>query len=127
MAEDDDGLAQVLAEIDAKTPRHHGGEPWTLYLIQALWPYPAGAERQDTLKRIRSRCLENGRPLKPTFEQTVQRSFNNHNLDRGGEPPMYPLFHCGGRLGSGVWGVRHEYTRKWLAENRPRLNQAQLE
>ena len=126
MAEDDDFLAQVLAEIDANTGNPHGSEPWTLYLIQALWPYPAGAERQDTLKRIRHRCIQNGRPLKPTFEQTVQRSFNHHNSDRGGKPPTHPLFHCGGRLGSGVWAVSHERARKWMVENRLKLNQSQL-
>ncbi|WP_174275024.1 hypothetical protein [Sphingomonas bacterium] len=117
MAEDDDFLAQLDAEIVEQIKSSGGGDPWALYLIRALWPYPSGAERQDTLKGIEAQCAKVGRKLRPTFEQTVQRTFNNHNSDRCGHAPKHPLFHCVGGIGSGVWALHHDNAKVWMAKN----------
>ena len=122
MLEQDEFFAQLEAEIAKHINGSGGSDPWALHLIRALWPYPKGAERQDTLKRIENSCSKNGRTLNRTFEQTVQRTFNNYNSDRKGQPPKHALFHCAGQLGSGIWALHYENAKKWMTENRLRLD-----
>ncbi len=122
MTETNDFFAYLDAEIAAHIKRAGGGDPWALYLTRALWPYPSGAERQVMLKRIKLHCAEQGRALNESFEQTVQRTFNNHNSDRRGEPPKRPLFHCDRRLGSGLWALHHDNAKKWMVENKLQLD-----
>ena len=114
----DDFLAELDREIAEHIKSAGGSDPWALYLIRALWPYPSGTERRDTLRLIEVWCAEAGRQLKPSYEQTVQRTFNSHNSDRNGPPPKHPLFHCGGKSGSGKWALHHEKAKDWMDAKR---------
>lgn len=120
--DDDDFLAELDRKITAMIRGGGGSDPWALYLIRALWPYPSGTERQDTLQRIKERCAADGRKLQPSYEQTVQRTFNSHNSDRSGAPPKTPLFHCGGQPGSGLWALHHDNAKAWMTAQKLSLD-----
>lgn len=90
--------------------------PLVLHLIRSLWNHLKGAKRQYILDCVKERCVDVGRVIPSTFDQTVQKAFNDHNSDRAGITPKQPLFHCGGKLGSGRWELHHDAAKAWMAK-----------
>ncbi|MBA3448800.1 MAG: hypothetical protein H0T56_14585 [Pseudaminobacter sp.] len=120
----DDETAWLLEAID-RIEREQAGRqkrrenPWALYLIKVLWPYPNGLARRTAIDRIWAARREANLPMPTEFDRTVQSIFNGHNSQspefrRRGTPPEGDLFYPVGGKGSGKWAVYHDKAKEWV-------------
>jgi hypothetical protein len=91
--------------------------PLVLDIIRALMPYPR-RRRPDVIDAVFYARNDRGNRIPPTFENSVQTAFNQHNRDSSvwqkTADARKAIFYCPGGSGSGWWAVDKERAREWL-------------
>lgn len=70
-------MDDFFADIDEQIERLGGG--WAAYLVRALWNHQVGLDRQLVIDAVLEDALDRGRPVPPSFESTIQATFQQHN------------------------------------------------
>ena len=121
VTEAEDWLDRAIDDFlaDQKRRELRKENPWALYLIKVLWPYPNGRTRMDAIDAIRKLRTGAGLSTPAAFDNTVQSVYNGHNglssvFKRRNAPPEDDLFYPVGGPGSGRWAVNREKAKAWV-------------
>lgn len=110
-------MDDFFADLDKQIERLGGG--WAAYLVRALWDHQMGLDRQLVIDAVLEDALDRGRPVPPSFESTIQASFQQHNSAsnafRGSADN--DIFKFVGGKGSGVWVLHRARALAWMAAN----------
>lgn len=114
MSEEDDFFAALESEIAASLEAQGG--PWAAFIVRALWDYPLGRERTDVLQAVKVDARRRNKNIPATFEQTIQRSFENFNgqssdFDR---QPSDDIFCYPQGKNVGFWSLKRECASQWM-------------
>ncbi len=110
-------MDDFFADIDKQIERLGGG--WAAYLVRALWDHPMGLDRQLVIDAVLEDALDRGRPVPPSFEGTIQATFQQHNSASNvfRASADSDIFEFVGGKGSGVWGLHRARALAWMAAN----------
>jgi hypothetical protein len=98
-------------------------QPYTLLLIQVLWPFgPRGLLRRHVIDRVWRLREPTSLHMPKAFEQTVQSAFNLHNSENQGSTDG--LFYPFGAHGERKLAVHLNKIEPWLKRKGLKLIQA---
>ena len=109
-------ILKIFAEHQAKRQLRLNN-PQVLDIIRALSDCTK-RRRSDVIEAVFYARNERGNKVPPSFEKSLQSSFNQHNLDlsvwKKNAAIDKAIFYCPGGSGSGWWAVNQERALAWL-------------
>ncbi len=114
MADENDFLAELDNELTAAIEAHGG--TWAAFIVRALWDYPFGRERADVLLAVRADAGRRNKSIPESFEQTIQRSFENFNGQSSDfkRAPSDDIFCYPKGKNVGFWSLNRELASQWM-------------
>jgi hypothetical protein len=107
-----------LKKFHALNEARHS-HPYVADLIRVLLPFSNGLRRSMVMHELKKRRKKDGLPIPPSFEESVQSSYNQHSVDssvfrKRKAPDSEGLFYSPDGKGSGRWAVNRERAGAWL-------------